>query len=313
MKKNKLLFILILLLIANLVVMLTRQTKENTPVNNALEKKGPPRSLSNHAKRKEQKDTILKKISPTDDEDDNLDDDKNRPQDMGDVETSNFPGTKDVGMSSIESGDLASAEAYYTDLLQNQPNSEAAKLGLGIIDRLKGKSNDALLKFNEILLQDPNNADAKFNVAEMLTFERGTEGTTAEKLFAEQYYNEIISNDHTNIDAQNGLATVYLKTNRVDKAIETWEEMAKKNPDKSVIQSNLAEAYIESKHFDKALQISQDVIEKDPENSDAYFNISKIALSNGEQDKAYGWLQKALSIEPDNTEYKNYLNNFKKP
>lgn len=213
----------------------------------------------------------------------------------------------ELAFAYIQDDQLEVAKQVFEKKMAEDPNDPEAHLGLGVIDRLSGNVDSALSKFNEALQIDPDNADAKFNMAETLTYERGQSGSAAEKFLAEKYYQDLLQQHPNHPDIQNGLASVYLGTGRTDKAIDVWEKTVLENPNDSILLSNLSEAYIEARRLDDAIVNSQKALENDPNNSDAYFFLGSAEVKKGNQQQGLEAIQKAIELEPENPSYQRKL------
>lgn len=213
----------------------------------------------------------------------------------------------ELGFAFVEDGQIDQAKQVFEKKLAENPDDPEAYLGLGVVDRVKGSPDAALVKLNEALSRDPNNPDAKFNMAEILAYERGDGGTVAEKYLAERFYNELLEQNSSDPDLQNGLASVYLSSGRTDRSVGIWEKMVQEHPDESVLYSNLGEAYVKSNRPDDAIAVSQKALERDPNNSDAYFFMGQSEIAKGNQQQGVDAIRKAAELEPDNKDYQKKL------
>lgn len=213
----------------------------------------------------------------------------------------------ELGFAYADNDQLDLARQAFDQRLAEDPNDPDARFGLGAIERLNGNTDEALAQFNEALRVDPDHIDAKFNMAETLTFNRGQQGTAAEKYLAEKYYGEILKTIPDDLDAQNGLAAVYLSTGRAGDAVGIWEKMSQESPDESVIMSNLGEAYMAANRPDDAYRSAQKALELDPENGDAYFFLGSAEIARGNTQAGIDAIRRAAELDPNNPEYQKKL------
>ncbi len=209
-------------------------------------------------------------------------------------------------LAAMEEGRTDEARRLLQKRLAENPNDPQAHLGLGIVERLEGHPDQALARLNESLRLDPTNVDAKFNVAEILTFEKPNAGAL-EKAEAEKHFVGLLQEHPDHYDLRNGLAAVYLQTGKVDQAIQIWEGLSRDAPEESLAHSNLSEAYLEAGRIEEAIAASQKALQADPNNSDAQFHLGMAALAQGDRRSAAEAIQKAAELEPGNQEYEEKL------
>lgn len=219
----------------------------------------------------------------------------------------------ELGFAYIENGQLDLGRQTFEQRLQDDPNDPDARFGLGTIEKLNGNIEKALANFNEALRIDPEHIDSKFNMADTVTFDRKQQGTVIEKYLAERYYNDILKEMPDDIDAQNGLAAVYLSTGRVNEAVTLWEDLANKNPGESILMSNLGEAYLAANRPEDAFRSAQKALEVDPENSDAYFFLGSAEIASGNMQAGIEAIRHAAELEPDNPDYQKKLQELGPP
>lgn len=212
----------------------------------------------------------------------------------------------ETALAAMEEGRTEEARRLLQKRLAENPNDPQAHLGLGIVERLEGHPDQALARLNESLRLDPTNVDAKFNAAEILTFEKPNAGAL-EKAEAEKHFADLLQEHPDHYDLRNGLAAVYLQSGKVDQAIQIWEGLSRDAPEESLAHSNLSEAYLEAGRIEEAIAASQKALQADPNNSDAQFHLGMAALAQGDRRAAAEAIQKAEELEPDNPEYEEKL------
>lgn len=214
---------------------------------------------------------------------------------------------RELGFAYAEDGQIAEAKKIFEERLSEDPKDPDARFGLGVTERLSGNYNKALGHLNEALRVNPGHPDAKFTMAEILTFDRQGEGTVAEKYLAERFYTDLLKGSPDDVEAQNGLAAVYLNSGRADEAVGLWEDMVQKNPDETVLVSNLSEAYLAANRPNDAVQASQKALEIDPNNGDAYFFLGNAEMARGNQQAGLDAIRRAAELEPNNPIYQAKL------
>jgi len=142
-------------------------------------------------------------------------------------------------------------------------NSNAANdlIKQGVDLHNQGKYADAIDKFNEVLKTDPENPYANYEIAF--------------SLYASKKPNDAIphiekavksNNPSLNVAAYCLLASIYDESNQSVKAIETYNQAIKINPDYPQIYYNLGIAYFRNKQYAEAESSAVEAIKHNPKN-----------------------------------------------
>lgn len=175
------------------------------------------------------------------------------------------------GFQQIQNGELPEAEELFTEHVRLYPLDPEGHFGLGVVYRMEESFEQSVEEFAKTLLLDPGHLRAKYQAAEMLTFQMKGDYETAELL-----YQEILEEVPEERSAINGLASVYLSTGRADEAISLWEDLRTEMPDQPGLAKNLAEAY-----FIKGNQLTE----------------------AGDSGAAAEWVSKAMELNPGDPVY----------
>lgn len=175
------------------------------------------------------------------------------------------------GFEHLQKGELAEAEEYFSEHVKLYPIDPEGHFGLGVVYRTEEFFDQSVEEFAKTLLLNPGHLQAKYQVAEMLTFQMQQDYETAELLYEEIL--EVVPEEKA---ALNGLASVYLSTGRTDQAIETWERLREELPDQPGLTKNLGEAY---------------------------FAKANALLDAGDSEQARDWLAKAREMNPEDPAY----------
>lgn len=81
------------------------------------------------------------------------------------------------------------------------------------------ETDEALARLYEALHENPDDMDAKYKIAEMLTHEKW-DADPSQKAEAEKFYTELLELNPNNPYLKNGLATLYEQTGRVEEAVK---------------------------------------------------------------------------------------------
>lgn len=200
----------------------------------------------------------------------------------------------DLGLALIENKNFEEAKSLFEQQLEKDPKDPEALFGMGILQSAQGDFNKAEKYFQYNLSVNPDHLDSKFNLAELYTFDKKTNPAVAE-----QHYQDLLQQIPENLEAQNGLAAVYLQTGRTEQAIDLWRQLAESNPTESVVHSNLGEAYLKSGRFEEASKASDHALAADPDNAEAYYFKALAEKEMGNQALYEQYYQQALQRNPD--------------
>ncbi|MDD3150232.1 MAG: tetratricopeptide repeat protein, partial [Candidatus Gastranaerophilales bacterium] len=140
------------------------------------------------------------------------------------------------------------------------------------IDKLieKGKYDEALLKVNEMLAENPDNLQARTTLGNIYSAQYKLDGAYRE-------YIKVLKQDSDNADAHNGLGLVYYR---------------------KTTSSNMDVIKNKSKFYELSLMEFENAIKSNPKHYQAYNNAGKIYKEIGNIDKAQKYFDKAVEIEP---------------
>jgi tetratricopeptide (TPR) repeat protein len=148
---------------------------------------------------------------------------------------------------------------HFTATAQNT-TSDLVKQGVALHNQ--GKYAEAIDKFNEALKADPDNAYANYQIAYSLyAFKKPNE--------AIPHLEKADKSDNTELSmpAYVLLASIYDESNQPKKAIETYNEAIKINPNYPQIYYNLGIAYFRNQQFAEAESSAIEAVKHDPKNA----------------------------------------------
>ncbi len=129
---------------------------------------------------------------------------------------------------------------------------------------------------------------------------------TGNLIEAENLYQKILDIDPNNFYALHYLGVLYFQYGNHDKAIEYINKAIISHPDAHVYY-NLGLVYQGKKLFNKAISSYQNALKLNPEMADAYVNLSIIYKEKMQLEKAIKCLKEALRINPNHIEAYNNL------
>lgn len=155
-------------------------------------------------------------------------------------------------------GDDTNAIKYFKQAGILLPNDPIAPLQLAMIYDRQGKVADSKPLYEQIVKADPGNVLALNNLA-MILAEQGTELDMA-LTYAERAKQKLPSN----IDVADTLGLIYIKKNLSDQAIGVFNDIVKKDPNRSIFHYHLAMAYYQKGDKPNAKKSAQNALTKTP-------------------------------------------------
>ncbi len=92
------------------------------------------------------------------------------------------------------------------------------------------------------------------------------------------------------------LARLYIRSNKINKAIELYNELISMSPDDETLYLRLGFLYSEQNQLEKAEQVFGRVLEINPESLFAHLYFARLAVKQGNPEKAELWYKKTLAI-----------------
>ena len=124
-----------------------------------------------------------------------------------------------------------------------------------------------------------------------------------------QFYQRLLSDHPSNVQALHQLGKLYSWTGNNDQAIVTYQSAIKL--DKSaVLKTDLARIYRWSQRFAEAENLYKAVLRSSPDDHEALKGLAKTYLGMGDYNNAQSVLQRALSLYPDDAEMHKDLGVF---
>lgn len=175
-------------------------------------------------------------------------------------------------------------------------SSASGKNALGAQLYQQGQYTAALQQFQQVVSEDPSNADGYYNLA--ATTHRLAKQRKDESLFgnAESLYNQCLDHDPNHVECHRGLAVLLMDTGRPDRAFAFMKNWAGQNPTSAEPRIELARLYEEAGEPTTALRYLEDAVQQDASNSRAWLALAQLRESSGDLPQALQNYQRALAL-----------------
>jgi Flp pilus assembly protein TadD len=228
-----------------------------------------------------------------------------------------------------QAGHLPQAEALYRQILQVEPNSAEALLGLGTLCLQQGKLAEAVPPLEQFVGLEPHRTDALNNLGIALAnlgrpaeainhFQQalrlqpnnpGTYNNMALTLFkqgrfadAERCWREVLRLFPDHPDVHNSLGIALAEQDRLDVAVGHFERAARLKPYFPEAYSNRALALVGLGRFEEAEAVAGQALRLRPGYPDAANHLGLALLKQGRLEEAMSWFNEALRLRPDHAE-----------
>src|SRR5205085_2252062 len=150
------------------------------------------------------------------------------------------------------------------------------KLHLAALQAQAKQFNEAIALFQEVLKEDPNNADARVGLTAAM-IESGQAGDAIAQL------EQLIKAEPNRAALHAQLAALYLPK-QPDKALEQYKAAAALEPKNANHQVGMASAMVKQRQFQEAVDVLRPVLDSNPKEDIAYFAHTNLATALFELD-----------------------------
>jgi tetratricopeptide (TPR) repeat protein len=172
----------------------------------------------------------------------------------------------------------------------------------GVAMYRQGNYNGAMQKFQQAAYDNPNDADAYYNLG--ATFHRlgKMQGQKTLTDQAESYYHQCLDHNPNHTDCYRGLAVLLTEQGRSQDAFKLLEGWTQRNPTSAPAQVELARLFEEFGDREAARQHLLSALECDPYNARALAALGKIHEQTGNPSQALAVYQRSLWHNPSQPE-----------
>ena len=194
---------------------------------------------------------------------------------------------------------LTSAELLYKKILKYAPNNVEVFNNLGLIYKVKKKTDKAIEFFINAIKLNPKYIHAYFNLANTYRENKNYNN-------AIDYFLKTINLDTNYINAYNNLGSLYIEIKEYKFAIENYKKALKINAKFEDAYFNIAISYEKLDEFDKAIEFYNKLIVINPNHYNALNNLGVIYAKFNNHYESISSFKKAIQINSNNvTSYYN--------
>ena len=204
------------------------------------------------------------------------------------------------GQKQFTAGNYDKAAIAFKKVVDLDPKDAEAHYQLAEVLTKLGDAQNAVNQYLIVLSLDPKHDLARLHLGQILLSANQIDN-------AQKIANELLIRDSTNVDAKILLANVLIFKNNTDNAITELNTVLNAHPDN--LQANLLMASIQLKTGKVAEAIAnlKRMSEQHPNDVSALSFLAKIYLQSNESDKAKPILESIIKIEPKKLEHRRAL------
>ncbi len=201
---------------------------------------------------------------------------------------------RDCGHASFHMQEGARAFDYYRKAIDLEPRLIDAHFNLGLLQAQRGRVNEALFEFLEVLhqrhffhpgayylglLHTPESLEQQARLQAGLLFKQRGELERAIEQFQ-----AVLTMNHKHLLALGNLGDCYLALEKWDEAVNTFKRalgIQGEGPDRDNLQNDLGVAYFRRGNLEKAVTQFKAVLKRDPDNVNAVYNLGQVYFQEG--------------------------------
>lgn len=191
-----------------------------------------------------------------------------------------------------ESGQSAAQGEMYERALAATPNNIALLNAYGVYLGKQGRLEEAIARFSKAIKIDSSNAETYLNMA--VAFKR-----SKNYALAIHYYHQALNYNPDLTSAASDLARLLAQLGQHDQSAAFYDYTAKLKPQQVTALLGLASQYLASNQIKKAIEKLDQVIKIEPENTAAIVRMVNALRLDFDYDRAKDYGLKAVELMPD--------------
>jgi protein O-mannosyl-transferase len=204
------------------------------------------------------------------------------------------------GLSWKQARIYADQETLWRDTIAANPACWMAHNNLGNIFTDKGRIDEALREYEEVIRLQPDNADAHNNLGTCLTRKGQTDA-------AIRQFQEALSLQSDNANAHFNLGAALDQKGQADEAIRHYRESLRIKANNPNGHFNLGTALLAKGQLDEAISQLQEAVRLQPDNADARNNLGAALSMKGRIEEAVSQFREVVRLKPDDPDAKANL------
>lgn len=195
----------------------------------------------------------------------------------------------------------AEAIAFYEQCIEANPNELYNYWRLGLALLLVGKESEAQAVWYTVILQ-LNLEEFEAGTGELIKvleaegFQRLQSGQFDR---AEKISKQIIEQDSTNIEAWKNLGTALYKQEKLDEALDCYQQALTLEPNDPTLYYQLGLVWQKQGKVEEAIAYYQQFLTFNPNQATAYYNLGYAFQTRGKLEEAIDCYQQAVTLEPN--------------
>ncbi|MEW5820356.1 MAG: tetratricopeptide repeat protein [Cyanobacteriota bacterium] len=205
----------------------------------------------------------------------------------------------------LKDGNIDGALEVYKSILDSDPGSLPARIGIASVYSQLFKIKAAQREFLNVIREDPNNSQAHNGMG--MTYYRMTTSSNMDirekigSLYrrAADEFEKAIACDPTNDEAIANLGMIYQHQGRFQDAESHYRKALELNPLNPNANYRLGTILYENGDVDSAISYYQEALKVDSKNSSAHFHLGEALIAKGRYSEAIESLQTSLYLNPN--------------
>ena len=197
------------------------------------------------------------------------------------------------GSARLAQNDVAGARKGYESALAADPAYFPAALNLARLDLAEQNPAEARKRFEGVLAKEPNNVPALLALAEL----QERSGASKEDVLA--LISKAVNAEPKSLPARRALVNFYMRTREPRKAVAAAQEGLAAIPNSPELMDLLGMAQLSNAEFDRALETYRDLARKQPSSPVPYLRMAIIHEVRKDDAAAVDNLRKSIALKPD--------------
>ncbi len=192
--------------------------------------------------------------------------------------------------------------SLWSDTVRKAPDSAEAHNDLGSAYASRGQLDMAMEEYRTALRLNPGLAAAHNNIGNKYAAKGQLDAAIGE-------FQIVLRLKPDNAEAHNNLGTAYASQGKTDMAVAEFRTALRLKPNYTEAHDNLGNAYASRGRIETAIAEYRNALRLKPDDAEAHYNLGNIYASQGKMDLAMAEYRNALHLKPDDAIAHNNLGN----